>query len=68
MYLTGYEKTLHQAGSTAALQLAVTRQGGQPQPRSVPGIQHGFVQFRRRMEGTSSEGLFPKHVTEGFAV
>ena len=42
-YLSGYEKTLHQTCSTAALHLAIARQGGQAQSRSVPGIQHGFV-------------------------
>jgi hypothetical protein len=34
-----------------------------PQSRSVPGLQHGFVQFRRRLEGTPFQGVAAKHIT-----
>ena len=30
--------------------------------RSVPGLQHGFVQLGRWMEGVPSEGVAAKHV------
>jgi hypothetical protein len=30
--------------------------------RSVSGLQHGFVQLRRRMEGIPSQGVAEKHV------
>jgi hypothetical protein len=30
--------------------------------RSVPGLQHGFVQLRRRMEGIPSQGVAAKHI------
>jgi hypothetical protein len=47
----------------ATLDLAVARQDGLPQSRSVFGLQYGFIQLRRRMERTSSESLTPQHVT-----
>ena len=30
--------------------------------RSVPGLQHHFVQLRRRMEGIPSQGVAAKHI------
>ena len=30
--------------------------------RSVPGVQHGFVQLWRRVEGISSQGVATKHI------
>ena len=30
--------------------------------RSVPGLQHGILQLRRRMEGIPSQGVAAKHV------
>ena len=30
--------------------------------RSVPGLQHHFVQLRRRLEGISSQGVAAKHI------
>lgn len=32
------------------------------QTRSVSGLQHGFLQLRRRMEGSPSEGVATKYV------
>jgi len=32
-----------------------------PQSRSIAGTKHGFIQFRRRMEGTTSESLPETH-------
>jgi hypothetical protein len=32
------------------------------QTRSVPGLQHGFVQLRRRVEGIPSQGVAAKHI------
>src|SRR5207248_3415261 len=30
--------------------------------RSVPGLQHGFLQLRRRVEGIPSQGVAAKHI------
>jgi hypothetical protein len=30
--------------------------------RSVPGLQHGFLQLWRRLEGIPSQGVAPKHI------
>ena len=30
--------------------------------RPVPGLQHGFLQLWRRMEGISSQGVAAKHI------
>ena len=30
--------------------------------RSVPGLQHGFLQLRRRMEGIPSQGVTAEHI------
>ena len=30
--------------------------------RSVPGLQHSFVQLRRRVEGIPSQGVAAKHI------
>jgi hypothetical protein len=34
--------------------MAITPQGDEPQSRSIAGTKHGFIQFRRRMEGTEN--------------
>ncbi|PYK32629.1 MAG: hypothetical protein DME54_15585 [Verrucomicrobia bacterium] len=40
----------------------LSRSDGRPQARSVSRIQHGFIQFRRRMERTPSKGLPQKRM------
>ena len=42
--------------------MAVADSCGVSQTRSVSGLQHGFFQFRRRMEGVPSQGVAPKHI------
>jgi hypothetical protein len=32
------------------------------QTRPVPGLQHGFFQLGRRVEGIPSQGVAPKHI------
>jgi hypothetical protein len=59
--LSEYEKPLHQPFGTPARCLAITSWGEEPQSRSIAGAKHGFVQFRRRMEGARSEDFFKTH-------
>ena len=42
--------------------MAVADARGLSETRSVPGLQHHFVQFRRRMERISSQGVAAKHI------
>jgi len=62
--LSEYEQTLHQTYWKAALHLGLARQRGPPQPRPVSGVQHGLLQFWRRMAGAASKSLSPKRMIE----
>jgi hypothetical protein len=42
--------------------MAVVNARDLSQTRSVPGLQHGFLQLRRRMEGIPSQGVTPEHI------
>ena len=42
--------------------MAVAHSCDLSETRSVPGLQHGFVQLRRRVEGIPSEGVAAKHI------
>jgi len=42
--------------------LAVADSRNLSETRSVPGLQHSFLQLRRRVEGIPSEGVAAKHI------
>ena len=42
--------------------MAVANSRDLSQTRSVPGLQHGFLQLRRRMEGVPSQGVTAEHI------
>ena len=42
--------------------MAVANSRDLSQTRSVPGLQHGFLQLRRRMEGIPSQSVAAKHM------
>ena len=42
--------------------MAVVDSCEESETQSVPGLQHGFFQLRRRLEGIPSQGVAAKHI------
>jgi hypothetical protein len=42
--------------------MAIADSRGLSETRSVPGLQHGFLQLRRRLERIPSQGVTAKHI------